>query len=80
LSHSPTSNGTTEPSLCPKIRPGGTVADYHFARQLSDGTWADKPGLEPARWNVLGDPESSWYYLNWADYYDTEPKYFAVKE
>ena len=34
------------------VIPSIGVADYHFAVQLNDGSWADKPGQTPSRWNA----------------------------
>lgn len=61
-------------------------ADYHFAVLLNDGTWADKPGQTPSRWNEIDGTASSWdlatpqdyYYIE--GYYNTESVYFAVEE
>ena len=54
--------------------------DFHFAVQLSDGTWADKPGKDSSRWNVIKDPNEPWDYGDKIeDYYDEGPIYFAVK-
>ena len=55
------------------------VADYHFAVQLSDGTWADKPGQTPSRWNALDGTAISWDCGNIEGYYNKESIYFAVE-
>ena len=55
------------------------VADYHFAVQLSDGSWADKPGQKPSRWNVLDGAAIAWDLGNIKNYYNTETVYFAVE-
>ena len=51
------------------------ATDYHFAVQLSDGTWAEKIGGSASRWNKIDgtSPES------WDSNYDSEIIYFAVK-
>ena len=56
------------------------VADYHFAVQLSDGTWADKPGATPSRWNVIDGTSITWDCGEIKDYYNTESVYFAVEK
>ena len=61
------------------------VADFHFAILLSDGTWADKTGQVPSRWNVLDGTDLTWdwgypeneYYVK--GYYNTESIFFAVE-
>ena len=61
------------------------IADYHFARQLSDGTWADKPGTYPSRWNEIDGTSELWdlgglqYGTFYDDYYNSDTIYFAVK-
>ena len=62
-----------------KVIPSIGVADYHFAVQLSDGTWADKPGQTPSRWNKINGTAVTWDLGNIKDYYNTETVYFAVK-
>ena len=54
------------------------AADYHFALQLSDGTWADKPGSTASRWNKIDGTAITWDLGNIKDYYNTETVYFAV--
>ena len=54
------------------------AADYHFAVQLSDGSWADKPGLTPSRWNALDGTAIAWDLGSIKNYYNTETVYFAV--
>lgn len=49
------------------------VADYHFAVQLRDGTWSDKHGQTPSRWNALDCG-------NIKNYYNTESVYFAARK
>lgn len=55
------------------------IADYHFAVQLNDGTWADKPGGTPSRWNKIVGTDSTWDCGNIDGYYNTESVYFAVE-
>ncbi|MBQ8637190.1 MAG: RHS repeat-associated core domain-containing protein, partial [Clostridia bacterium] len=61
-------------------------ADYHFAIQLSDGTWVDKPGNTPPRWNVIRSPYDDWDYGTKNDegfikgYYNSGPIFFALKK
>ena len=54
--------------------------DYHFAIQLSDGTWADKRGSAPSRWNMLNGEdkirESNWHSPS----YNYGPIFFAIGE
>ena len=61
-----------------KIIPSIGFADYHFARQLSDGSWADKPGQTPSRWNALDGSAITWDLGNIKNYYNTKTVYFAV--
>ena len=61
------------------IIPSIGVADYHFAIQLSDGSWADKPGQMPSRWNALDGIALAWDLGNIKNYYNTETVYFAVE-
>ena len=61
------------------VIPSIGVADYHFAVQLSDGSWADKPGQTPSRWNVLDGAAIAWDLGNIKNYYNTETVYFAVE-
>ena len=61
------------------VIPSIGVADYHFAVQLSDGSWADKPGKKPSRWNVLDGDAIAWNLANIKNYYNTETVYFAVE-
>lgn len=52
--------------------------DYHFARQLGDGTWADKQGSAPSRWDGLNGNALVWdgpFFIK----YDSDTVYFAVK-
>ena len=56
------------------------VADYHFAVLLSDGTWADKPGRAPSRWNALDGTAIAWDLAYLENYYNTETVYFAVEK
>lgn len=61
------------------VIPSIGVADYHFAVQLSDGSWADKPGQTPSRWNVLDGTAIAWDLGNIKNYYNTKTVYFAVE-
>lgn len=54
------------------------IADYHFAIQLSDGTWADKPGQKASRWNALDGTAIAWDLAGIKNYYNTESIYFAI--
>ena len=38
----------------------GDYTDYHFAVRLSDGSWADKPGSNPSRYNQVLFDGNSW--------------------
>ena len=58
--------------------PGFNFADVHFARQLSNGMWADKQGMEPSRWNEMDGRAIVWDVLPGDGYYNTETVYFAV--
>lgn len=60
------------------VIPSIGVADYHFAVQLSDGSWADKPGQMPSRWNALDGTAIAWDLSNVKNYYNTETVFFAV--
>ncbi len=62
------------------ILPVINVADYHFAVLLSDGTWADKPGSLPSRWNRIDGTALKWDSGGYIDYYNTESIYFAVEK
>lgn len=53
--------------------------DYHFARQLSDKSWADKPGTGASRWNKIDGQELAWD-IPFSLTYDSDSVYFAVKE
>ena len=61
------------------VIPSIGVADYHFAVQLSDGSWADKPGQTPSRWNALDGTAIEWDLGNIKNYYNTQTVYFAVE-
>ena len=50
-----------------------------FAVQLNDGTWADKPGRTPSRWNKLDGTAIAWDLGSIKNYYNTETVYFAVE-
>lgn len=53
--------------------------DYHFARRLSDGTWADKQGVSVSRWNKLDGTALVWDGpFFWQ--YNSNTVFFAVKE
>lgn len=57
------------------------MTDYHFLRQLSDGTWADKPGRSPVRKNYLNPFSSVWSCASIAsDFYDSKTVFFAIKD
>lgn len=62
-----------------ELVPGKSYADYHFAVLLSDGTWADKTGEYPSRWNVIDGTWATWDKRGAKDYYNTESVYFAVE-
>lgn len=62
-----------------KLVPGTSIADFHFAVLLSDGTWADKAGDSPSRWNVIDGTWATWDTRGVKDYYNTESVYFAVE-
>ena len=53
--------------------------DYHFARQLSDGTWADKQGVSNSRWNKIDGTAIVWDGPMFVKY-NSETVYFAVKK
>ena len=61
------------------VIPSIGVADYHFAVQLSDGSWSDKPGQTPSRWNALDGTAIAWDLGNIKNYYNTASVYFAVE-
>ena len=61
-----------------KLVPDFGYADYHFARQLSDGTWADKRGPLPSEWNEIDGCALAWDRADVAGYYNLGPVYFAV--
>lgn len=53
--------------------------DYHFARQLSDKTWADKQGGDASRWAKIDGNALVWdgpFFIK----YNSDTVYFAVKE
>ena len=60
--------------------PGYSFADYHFARQLSDGTGADKPGQTPSRWNKIDGMAATWDLGNQKGYYNTKTVYFCCEK
>ena len=45
------------------------MTDYHFAVLLSDGTWADKPGITPVRRNAISGYDMSWPLSGVSRYY-----------
>ncbi|MDE5889049.1 MAG: RHS repeat-associated core domain-containing protein, partial [Bacilli bacterium] len=68
-----------------KLQENGGYADYHFAVLLSDGTWSDKPGSTPSRWNQIDGTADAWDYYSMSagvieDYYNSESVYFAVEK
>ena len=63
-----------------KLNPYNYVTDYHFAVQLSDGTWADKPGKYPSRIGALDGEARYWDAPNQKGYYDTNTIFFAVRK
>ena len=80
---SPADKGSNEYIVAMKtstiVIPSIGVADYHFAVQLSDGTWADKPGQKPSRWDALDGTAIAWDLGNLKNYYNTDSVYFAVE-
>ena len=56
------------------------TTDYHFAVQLSDGTWEDKQGACASRWNCLDGTDDTWDMYEGDGYYNTESVYFAVNK
>ena len=53
--------------------------DYHFCVQLSDGTWADKPGSTNPRWNAIDGTAATWPLSGVStDYYCSTTCYFAI--
>ena len=59
--------------------PGYEYADYHFAVLLSNGTWADKTGRMPSKWNMIDGTAETWDLGEIKGYYNTESVYFAVE-
>ena len=69
------------------IHPGYPVAyryDYHFMEQLSDGSWAHKPGMLSSC-NDISDPETDYWNVYNADgsvlyqgYYNSDIIYLAI--
>ena len=62
------------------IIPSSGFADYYFAVQLSDGSWADKPGMTPSRWNQIDGTAKAWDLGNIKNYYNTDSVYFAEEK
>ena len=60
-----------------KLYEGGT--NYHFAMQLSDGSWADKFGTDASRWNEIDGLADTWTITSgnktWV--FDSPSIYFA---
>lgn len=56
------------------------IKDYHFAVQLSDGTWADKQGKCASRWDGLDGTDDTWDMYERDGYYNTKSVYFAVNK
>lgn len=52
--------------------------DFHFARQLSDGKWADKQGGTPSRYNFIDGTDDTWDKEERDKYYNSKSIYFAV--
>ena len=58
---------------------GKNQSDYHFAILLSNGTWANKQGHSPSRWNGLNGFAKVWDKFGQPGYYNTDTVYYAVK-
>lgn len=56
------------------------IYDFHFARQLSDGKWADKPGETWSRYDYIDGTAATWDMYDGDKYYNTKSVYFAVKQ
>lgn len=61
-----------------KEEDGVEKRDFHFAVQLSDGTWADKPGAGASRWNYLNGTDDVWGMNEDNSFYNSESVFFAV--
>lgn len=61
-----------------KVEEGEEKRDFHFAVQLSDGTWADKPGSAASRWNHLDGTDDVWGTDEDSSFYNSESVFFAV--
>ncbi len=59
--------------------PYNATYDFHFARQLSDGKWADKPGTTWSRYDYIDGTDDTWDMYDGDKYYNTKSVYFAVK-
>ena len=62
-----------------KPSPKKGVGDYHFVIRLSNGTWADKPGPSPSRWNAVDGFADAWPLGEDMYYYNGGTAYFAVR-
>lgn len=60
--------------------PGVGLADYHFAIQLSDGTWADKRGGQASNWNAIDGTAAVWDRRPGDGYYNAGTRYVAVSK
>jgi len=76
---------TTEYRIAVRVGHHNTYGyDYHFMEQLSDGSWAHKPGILYSR-NDINDPETDlWNLYNvdnvllYSGFYDSDIIYLAV--
>ncbi len=80
---SPTEKLENEQVVAMRVRLSGAPYDYHFAVQLSDGTWADKiSSMGPSRWNEIDGTAITWdrgEAESLKNFYDSETIYFAVE-
>ncbi|MBO4363205.1 MAG: hypothetical protein J5912_02345 [Clostridia bacterium] len=63
---------------------GSYRRDYHFMEQLSDGTWAHKPGATPSMNNISNPETDSWHLYDnnhnilYSNFYDSVTIIIAV--